>query len=252
MYDYLASRTTAALKQFFLGPDGPYQGKLVSDGLERYDDIAAELKLQHFGCLTHCRTMFFKARKVSNLPSSRTLANAAIEDYIGPVYRIEGQIKALRAEYEQRGQPLPLETVLQLRQQKSKPILEKFKAWIDELLPGTPPNSALGKALGYAHRQWPKLVRHLDHPEIPVDNNYSEQQIKHFATGRKAWLFSYDAGSAQASANLFSLVMTCRVNDVEPYAYLNHLFEHLPAASTVEHVEALLPWNLKAMLDEQR
>jgi len=252
LYDYLASRTTAGLKQFFLGPDGPYQGKLISDGLERYDDIAAELRLLHFGCLTHCRTMFFKARKVSNLPSSRTLANAAIEDYIGPVYQIEGQIKALRAQYEQRGQPLPLETVLQLRQQKSKPILEKFKAWIDDLMPGTPPMSALGKALGYAHRQWPKLVRHLDHPEIPVDNNYSEQQIKHFATGRKAWLFSYDAGSAQASANLFSLVMTCRVNQIEPYAYLNYLFEHLPAASTVEQVEALLPWNLKAMLDEKK
>lgn len=68
LYDYLASRTTAGLKQFFMGPDGAYQGKLVSDGLERYDDIAAELKLLHFGCLTHCRTMFFKARKVSNLP----------------------------------------------------------------------------------------------------------------------------------------------------------------------------------------
>ncbi len=251
LYDYLASRTTAGLKQFFIGPDGAYQGKLISDGLERYDDIAAQLKLLHFGCLTHCRTMFFKARKVSHLPSSRTLANAAIEDYIGPVYQIEGQIKALRAEYQQRGEPLPLETVLELRQEKSKPILEKFKAWIDELLPGTPPNSALGKALGYATRQWPKLVRHLDHPEIPVDNNYSEQQIKHFATGRKAWLFSYDASSAQASANLFSLVMTCRINDVEPYAYLNYLFEHLPAAITVEQVEALLPWNLKAMLDEQ-
>ena len=132
LYDYLASRTTEGLKQFFMGPDGAYQGKLVSDGLERYDDIAAELKLLHFGCLTHCRTMFFKARKVSHLPSSRTLANAAIEDYIGPVYRIEGQIKALRAEYQQRGEPLPLATVLELRQQKSKPILEKFKAWIDD------------------------------------------------------------------------------------------------------------------------
>ncbi|MGA2191271.1 MAG: IS66 family transposase [Steroidobacteraceae bacterium] len=252
LYDYLASRTTEGLKQFFIGPDGAYQGKLISDGLERYDDIAAQLKLLHFGCLTHCRTMFFKARKVSQLPSSRTLANAAIEDYIGPVYHIEGQIKALRAEYQQRGEPLSLETVLQLRQQKSKPILEKFKAWIDDLLPGTPPNSALGKALGYAHRQWPKLVRHLDHAEIPVDNNYSEQQIKHFATGRKAWLFSYDASNAQASANLFSLVMTCRVNDVEPYAYLNYIFEHLPAASTVEQIEALLPWNLKSMLDEQK
>jgi hypothetical protein len=139
-----------------------------------------------------------------------------------------------------------------LRQEKSKPILEKFKAWVDELLPGTPPNSALGKALGYTSRQWPKLVRHLEHPEIPVDNNYVERQIKSYATGRKAWLFAYDAAGAQASANLYSLVMTCRANEIEPYVYLNYLFEHLPAASTVAQVEALLPWNVKAVLDEQK
>jgi transposase len=252
LYDYIASRTTAALKQLLVGPDGPYQGKLISDGLERYDEIAAQLKLLHFGCLTHCRTMFFKARKVSQLPSSRTLANAAMEDYIGPVYQVERQIKALQEQYQQRGETLPLETVRALRQENSKPILEKFKAWVDELLPGTPPNSALGKALGYTSRQWPKLVRHLEHGEIPIDNNYIERQIKHYATGRRAWLFSYDAVGAQASANLYSLVMTCRANEVEPYAYLNYLFEHLPAASTLEQIEALLPWNFKAMLDEQK
>jgi transposase len=252
LYDYIASRTTAALKQLLVGPDGPYQGKLISDGLERYDEIAAQLQLLHFGCFTHCRTMFFKARKVSQLPSSRTLANAAMEDYIGPVYQVERQIKALQEQYQQRGETLPLETVRALRQEKSKPILEKFKAWVDELLPGTPPNSALGKALGYTSRQWPKLVRHLEHGEIPIDNNYIERQIKHYATGRRAWLFSYDAVGAQASANLYSLVMTCRANEVEPYAYLNYLFEHLPAASTVEQIEALLPWNFKAMMDEQK
>jgi len=127
LYDYIASRTTAALKQLFVGPDGPYQGKFISDGLERYDDIATELKLLHFGCLQHCRTMFFKARKVSQLPSSRTLANAAMEDYIRPVYQVEGRIKALREEYAARGDALPLESVRALRQEKSKPILEKFK-----------------------------------------------------------------------------------------------------------------------------
>jgi transposase len=252
LYDYIASRTTAALKQLFVGPDGPYQGKFISDGLERYDDIAAELKLLHFGCLQHCRTMFFKARKVSQLPSSRTLANAAMVDYIRPVYQVEERIKALREEYAARGEVLPLEAVRALRQEKSKPILEKFKAWVDDLLPGTPPNSALGKALGYTSRQWPKLVRHLDHAEMPVDNNYIERQIKSYATGRRAWLFAYDAAGAQASANLYSLVMTCRANEIEPYAYLNYLFEHLPAASTVEQIEALLPWNLKALLDEQK
>ena len=250
LYDYIASRTTAALKELFVGADGPYQGKLVSDGLERYDEIAAELKLLHFGCMQHCRTGFFKARKVSQLPSSRTLANAAIEDHIRPLYEVERQIKALAEEYLGRGAILPLEMIRALRQEKARPRMEKFKAWVDELLPGTPPNSALGKALGYAARQWHKLERYLDHPDIPIDNNYIERQIKHYATGRKSWMFCYDALGAQASANLFSLVLTCRANDVEPYAYLNHLFEHLPAASTVEQIESLLPWNLKTELDE--
>ena len=59
---------------------------------------------------------------MSNLPSTRTLANAAIEDYIGPVYWIDGRIKAVWAECQQRGDLLPLETVLKLRQEKSKPI----------------------------------------------------------------------------------------------------------------------------------
>lgn len=244
LYDYIASRTKEALKQLLIGADGPYQGMLISDGLERYDAIAAELNLLHFGCLQHCRTMFFKAHKVSQLPSSRTLANVALQRYIRPVYQVESEIKALQEAQRQRGETLPWETVLALRQQKSKPILEQFKAWVDELLPGTPPNSALGKALAYTTRQWSKLIRHLDHPSIPVDNNYIERQIKHYATGRKAWMFAYDAVGAQASANLYSLVMTCRANAVEPYAYLHYLFDHLPAADTVEQIEALLPWNV--------
>jgi transposase len=251
LYDYIASRTKGALKQLLIGADGAYRGKLISDGLERYDEICEELNLLHFGCLQHCRSLFFKARKVSQLPSSRTLANVAIEDYIRQVYQVESEIKALAEEYQRRGQTLPLEIVVALRQQKSKPVLERFKAWVDQLLPGTPPNSALGKALAYSTRQWPKLIRHLEHGDVAVDNNYIERQIKHYATGRRSWLFSYDAVGAQASANLYSLVMSCRANAVEPYAYLNYLFEHLPAATTVEQIEALLPWNVKAMLAEQ-
>jgi hypothetical protein len=251
LFDYIASRTTEALKQLLIGADGAYRGKLISDGLERYDEICEELNLLHFGCLQHCRSLFFKARKVSQLPSSRTLANVAIEDYIRQVYQVESEIKALAEEYQRRGQTLPLEIVVALRQQKSKPVLEHFKAWVDQLLPGTPPNSALGKALAYSTRQWPKLIRHLEHGDVAVDNNYIERQIKHYATGRRSWLFSYDAVGAQASANLYSLVMSCRANAVEPYAYLNYLFEHLPAATTVEQIEALLPWNVKAMLAEQ-
>ncbi|MGH8260531.1 MAG: IS66 family transposase, partial [Steroidobacteraceae bacterium] len=252
LFDYIPSRTREALKQLLVGPEGPYRGKLLTDGLEHYDEICRELGLLHFGCWQHLRAYFFKARKVSQLPSSRTLANAAINDYIRQVFAVESEIERLRAEHEQRGETLPLSTVLALRQNKSRPVMEKFKEWVDTLLPGTPPNSALGKALGYCTRQWPKMVLCLDHPEVPIHNNFVEREIKQYARGRKSWMFCYDKVGAQASANLFSLVMTARANGVEPFEYLSYLFEHLPAATTLEMVEALLPWNVKPVLNAQR
>jgi len=192
-----------------------------------------------------------QARKVSQLPSSRTLANAAMVDYIRPVYQVEEQIKGLREESAARGEDLPLEAVLALRQEKSKPILEKFKPGSMICCPAPRPTAHSARR-SLHHSPVAKLVRHLDHPEMPVDNNYVERQIKSYATGRKAWLFAYDAAGAQASANLYSLVMSCRANAIEPYAYLNYLFEHLPAASTVAQIEALLPWNLKTILEAQQ
>lgn len=242
LYDYLRSRTTEGLKSLLIGAEGPYRGKLLTDGLERYDDIAAALQLEHFGCLQHCRAYYYKARKVSQLPGSRSLATVAIEEYIGKVYAVEREIKALREAHERRGEALPLAAVLALRQEKSKPVMEQFKAWVEQLLPATPAKSALGQAFSYTLNQWPKLERFLEHPEMPADNNYTEQQIKQFAVGRKAWLFAHDQVGAQASANLYSLVMTARANGIEPFAYLHDLFERLPAASTVADIEALLPW----------
>ena len=81
LYDYIPSRTREALKQLLVRPEGQYTGKLVTDGLEHYDDICEELKLLHFAAGSTCASTFtqyfYKARKVSQLPSIRTLANTA-------------------------------------------------------------------------------------------------------------------------------------------------------------------------------
>jgi transposase len=252
LYDYIPSRTREALKQLLLRPEGPYRGKLLTDGLDHYNEICEELKLLHFGCWQHLRAYFFKARKVSQLPGIRTLANTAIVDYIRPIFAVETEIEALRTQYEQRGEALPLSVAHALRQNKSATLVQRFKAWVDTLLPGTPPNSALGKAFAYCVRQWPKLVLFLEHADVPIHNNFVERQIKQYALGRRLWMFCYDKVGAQASANLFSLVMTARANGLEPFEYLSEVFELLPAATTLEQIEALLPWNLKLTLDARR
>ena len=92
----------------------------------------------------------------------------------------------------------------------------------------------------------------LDHPDVSIHNNFVERRIKQYALGRNLWKFCYDKVGAQASANLFSLVMTARANGVEPFEYLSEVFEQLPAATTVEAIEALLPWNLKPILDTRK
>ena len=252
LFNYEPSRTVEALKNLLTGPQGPYTGKLLTDGLELYDAVAEALQLTHFGCLQHCRTYYHKAAKVTELPSGRNLARVAIEDYIGKVYAVERHIKELREARERSGGTLPLEAVLKIRQERSYPVMAAFTDWVEQLLPGVPPTSALGKALSYTVKQWPKLVRHLEHPDAPVDNNYLENQIRPFAQGRRLWLFAHNPYGASSSANLYSLVSCARVNGLEPQAYLLYLLEELPRAATADALEALLPWNAKPALQARR
>ena len=195
------------------------------------------------GCLAHARRGFDRAAKVSESPSAHSLARVAIREYIGAVYGVEREIEKRREARERTGRTWSLEETRAIRQERSAPIMASFKSWLDELALGVPPKSALGKAIGYCINQWDKLVRFLDHPDVPPDNNRVENCIRPFALGRRVWLFCDTQLGAQASANLYSIVGSARANGIEPHAYLTHLYTQLPRASTVEHLEALLPWN---------
>ena len=250
LFDYVANRNTEALMTLLTGPDGQYSGKLISDGLKIYDGLAEAWQLQHFGCLSHCRRYYVTAEKVGQSPTGRTLARVVIRDFIGALYGVERYIKTLRERRAQTGQTLSLEEVLQIRQEKGVPIAAAFKKWLDEVGPGVTPTSALGKAIAYSLSQWPKLIRYLDHPEMPPDNNRVENAIRPFAVGRAAWMFCDTQGGARASANLYSLVLSAQANGMEPLEYLTYLYTQLPAATTVEQFEGLLPWNVKETLKQ--
>jgi len=102
--------------------------------------------------------------------------------------------------------------------------------------------------LQYLHKYWPKLIRYCEDGRLPNDNNRLENAIRPFVIDRKAWLFSDTPAGAHASAALYSLIETAKTAGVEPYSYLRHLFTELPHATTVEHFEALLPWNVDRSL----
>ena len=166
-------------------------------------------------------------------------------EYLGPVFALERKIDALREQAERESRPPPLAEILALRQRQSLPVMTALKRWVDDLLLGVPPKSALGKALSYTTNQWDKLSRFLGDPQLPAHNNVCENEIRPFAVGRRSWLFQGNGVGATASANWLSLIATAKANGLEPYAYLSHVIEELPKATTLETLDALLPWNVQ-------
>ena len=188
----------------------------------------------HVGCLAHARRKFDEALKAQKASGRGGLAAEGLA-LIQKIYRIE---KVARETHLRPGQRH------QLRNERSRPIWDELRAWLDRVRNHAPPSTLVGKALGYLDGQWPKLVRVLDDGRLEVDNNLCENAIRPFVLGRKAWLFSDTPAGAQASARLFGLIETAKANGLEPYAYLRRVFAGLPTAVTAEDVEALLPWNV--------
>ena len=216
-----------------------YQGirsgvALMSDGYEVYNTIAATHGAIHLGCWAHARRYFVEAEAV--LPKAARGPEQLATQFIaaiGDLYVIEAKAKALST--EQRAQ---------MRQQLSQPVLVKIEGLLVQHLHTVVPGSLLGKALHYLSSQWPKLTRFVENGAWPIDNNRCENAIRPFVVGRRNWLFCDTVAGAHASANLYSLIETCKANDIEPYVYLIELFRQLPRAKTVEDFEALLPWHL--------
>jgi len=94
------------------------------------------------------------------------------------------------------------------------------------------------------HKQWPALTVYCEDGRLEIDNNSVERAIRPFVIGRKAWLFSDTVHGAKASANLYSLVETAKLNGLEPYRYLCRVFEELPKAQSLHDIEQLLPWQV--------
>ena len=99
--------------------------------------------------------------------------------------------------------------------------------------------------MAYTLGLWSKLIVYLEDGNIPIDNNKIENAIRPFVIGRKNFLFSGSPRGAAASATLYTLVESAKVNGLEPWAYLNDLFEKLPMAKSEQALLELLPQNLK-------
>lgn len=236
LYQYHPTRSGQAA----LGLLDDYQGYIQTDGYSGYDHLTDRPGIVHLGCMVHVRRKFMEVVKVrkktrGKLSASKGLADEAL-DFIGALYRIESQA---------RKRELSVERIRALRQQESKPILDRFKNWLEVYHPQVPPKSLLGKAIQYALNQWAKLTIYVEDGLLKPDNNVAENAIRPFVLGRKNWLFAGAPKGAEASATFFSLIETAKANSLEPHAYLRYLFTGLLHAQSEADFLELLPNRVK-------
>jgi transposase len=229
LFDYQPGRGQQYPQDFLAG----YEGMLLTDGYAAWRTLKG---VTHFGCLAHARRLFVDAHKGSKKKTG-TLVHQALE-YFRALYQVE-----TLARTDIPANETPADYRYRLRQQHTVPLLDAFKKWLDEKAPLVLPESLLGKAISYTRNQWEYLSRYVTDGRVGVDNNVLERDIRPFATSRRSWLFSDTVDGAKASAMVFSLMLTCRACNVEPYAYLLHVLKELPQRAQEADVTDLLPFN---------
>lgn len=222
LYDFHNSRAAACVVNYLDG----YQGYLHVDGYQAYEKTQATL----VGCWAHARRKFIEAKKLQG--KNKTGKADMVLSLIQKLYGVESRIKDKSTDEKYIA-----------RQEASLPILGKLKAWLEQNQPNLVGNTKLMEAANYLANQWHKLIRYVDDGRLSIDNNRAERAVKPFVIGRKNWLFSQTANGANASATLYSIVETAKVNGLVPFDYimacLNELCQPAP------DIDSLLPWNFK-------
>jgi hypothetical protein len=127
-----------------------------------------------------------------------------------------------------------------LRQQRSKPIAETLRQWLNRQRTQVPDGCATAKAIEYSLGRWGALIRYLEDGDLPIDNNHLENRIRPVALGRNNWLFAGSLRAGQRAAAIMSLIQSAKLNAHNPYHYLKDVLERLPT-HRANRIEELLP-----------
>jgi hypothetical protein len=206
-----------------------YRQVLVADAYGGYNGVVTGNQITRAGCWAHLRRKFVEAEK-----AAPPLAREAVER-VRALYALERQ--AEKATAEQR---------LQLRQEKTAPLLAQLRQrlliWKEQLLPRHP----MAEAIQYALTEWTELNVFCSDGAVPIDNNVSEREMKRIVLNRKNSLFVGNPRGGRTAAILASITSTCRRHDIDPQRYLTQLLIHLPSLSSSQ-LHQWLPdqWKLR-------
>jgi len=207
----------------------------MCDALSR--NLPRELKVIVANCIAHSR------RKFVDVVESFPTECCYVLETLGKVYQNDASA---------RKQALSAEERLELHQRESGPVMEELHTWLKKQLEEkrVEPNSGLGEAISYALDHWEKLTRFLQVPGAPLDNNVCERALKKAILHRKGSLFFKTQNGARVGDTFMSLIYTCQLHGVDPFAYLNALQRHAEALEAKP--EEWMPWSYKETLARLR
>ena len=203
-----------------------FKGILQVDGYAGYPKLAERGDVELAFCWAHMRRKFYELAN----PGPAPIASEALKR-IAEFYAIEKDIRGRSAE-ERRI----------IRQQKSRPLAEAFEPWLRAKLTLISQKGKLAEAIRYALSRWQGLTRFIDDGRIELDNNTVERTIRPIALNRKNALFAGSDGGAGHWATIASLIETCKLNDIDPLAYLNDVLARIANGHPNSEIEQLLPW----------
>lgn len=203
-----------------------FKGILQVDGYAGYRKLAERGDVCLAFCWAHVRRNFYKLAT----PGPAPIASEALQR-IAALYAIEKDIRGRNAEERRLA-----------RQQKSRPLIDALEPWLRTKLGLISQKGKLAEAIRYSLSRWEGLTRFLDDGRLELDNNTVERSIRPIALNRKNALFAGCDGGAEHWATIASLIETCKLNDVDPQAYLAEVLTRIVNGHSNRDIDALLPW----------
>ena len=221
-----------------------WSGILQADAYAGYGELYAPARqpgpILEAGCFAHARRKFFELADVEGAARKKSRGEKAKHVYPIALEAVQKLDALFAIERTINGKSAPER--LAVRQELSAPLMAEMQQWLKEQLAKLSPNHDLAKAINYMLRRWDAFTRFLDDGRVCLTNNAAERALRCVPLGRKAWLFCGSDRGGQRAAIVFSLIQTCRLNDVDPQAWLADVLARI-ADHPANRLSELLPWN---------
>jgi len=208
LYDFTPNRKQIGPLNYLKG----YQGYLQADAYTGYDVIYRKYKIKEVACWQHAQSHFKQLVKID----PKDLISKQAIHYIQQLYRLEREIKHLS-----------FKKIKKQRRIKAKPILKRFRQWLDAQIQRQLPRSKLYGAMQYIINQWDALNRYCDAGYLAIDNNFSEREMRPIALGRKNYMQVGNENAGHSTAVMYSLVESAKANGLNVYDYLKDVLDKI-------------------------